>query len=64
MPKWWVVVREPAEAESRVKMTGSLTFGRHPQSDCVLADPTVSAQHAQIVEKGGDFYILDLGSGN
>ena len=64
MPKWWVVVKEPAEAERRVELTESLTFGRHPQSGCVLADPTVSAEHAQIVERGGKSCILDLGSGN
>ena len=64
MAKWWVVVKEPAEAERRVELTGSLTFGRHPQTDCVLKDPTVSAHHAQIVERDGEPFILDLGSGN
>ncbi|MDQ2983619.1 MAG: FHA domain-containing protein [Actinomycetota bacterium] len=40
------------------------TIGRSPECDVFLDDVTVSRKHAELVKKGDDFYIEDLGSLN
>lgn len=41
-----------------------LVLGRNAESDIVLDDGAVSQQHAQLVPKGGQWQIVDLGSAN
>ena len=41
-----------------------LLLGRDPDCDIVLADPTVSRQHARLVFRGGGWVIQDLRSTN
>jgi phosphoserine phosphatase RsbU/P len=36
--------------------------GRKVDKDLVIADPRVSRDHAQIMQEGHDFYLVDLGS--
>ena len=36
--------------------------GRKVDKDLVIADPRVSRDHAQIMQEGRDFYLVDLGS--
>jgi len=36
--------------------------GRKVDKDLVIADPRVSRDHAQIMQEGRDFYLIDLGS--
>ena len=36
--------------------------GRKVDKDLVIADPRVSRDHAQIMQEGGDFFLVDLGS--
>lgn len=44
---------------------GSLLIGRGPQSDFVIADPSVSRQHALVrLDQGGTAWIEDAGSRN
>src|SRR5579875_2969778 len=38
------------------------TIGRLPDRDLVLNAPFVSRQHAEIVQRGDDFVLCDLGS--
>ena len=38
------------------------TVGRKVDKDLVIADPRVSRDHAQIMQEGQDFFLVDLGS--
>jgi len=38
------------------------TVGRKVDKDLVIADPRVSRDHAQILQEGLDFFVVDLGS--
>lgn len=42
----------------------SVTFGRSPEADLLVADPKVSRIHAEIKPWDGDFVIKDLHSRN
>lgn len=42
--------------------TTQVVFGREAQVDVDLSDPDISNIHAMIEERGGDYYICDLGS--
>jgi hypothetical protein len=42
----------------------TLTIGRLPESNIVLADPNVSRSHAEIRPRGTGFVLVDLGSTN
>ena len=42
----------------------SLTVGRMPESNIVLADPNVSRNHAEIRPKGTGYSVIDLDSTN
>ena len=41
-----------------------LTIGRDPACDCVIEDSTVSAQHARLVFRQGQWWVEDLRSTN
>ncbi len=53
--------RQPGEADFRLR--GLTVVGRH-QGEIVVDDPAVSARHFQIEERGGGFFVRDLGSSN
>ncbi|MHC5020421.1 MAG: Gfo/Idh/MocA family oxidoreductase [Planctomycetota bacterium] len=57
-------VRRQGEAgeERREFASESVSIGRHPDNDLVLAESTVSRQHARIELKNGRYHIIDLGS--
>ncbi|HLB61566.1 MAG TPA: FHA domain-containing protein [Actinomycetota bacterium] len=40
------------------------TAGRNPESDVFLDDVTVSRKHAEIVRRGQEFFVRDVGSLN
>jgi hypothetical protein len=42
----------------------TITVGRHPESNMVLADPNVSRNHAEIRPQGDRYVVVDLGSTN
>jgi FHA domain-containing protein len=44
--------------------SASVTIGRLPECDIVIADPGASRQHAQVRFDGGRFVLTDLGSTN
>jgi serine phosphatase RsbU (regulator of sigma subunit) len=39
-----------------------VTLGRRPDNDVVIAEPRVSRAHAQIEQRGSEYFIVDLGS--
>lgn len=43
---------------------GTTNIGRHPNSDIVLDDITVSRRHAQVVYADGAYVVRDVGSLN
>jgi hypothetical protein len=51
-------------AGSAFDVDGSLTIGRSPQMDIQIDDPFASGRHARIYERGGLFYLEDMGSTN
>lgn len=48
----------------RVELKNGLVFGRHPECEVALADPTVGRYATKIVEDAGAFYFEDMGSKN
>lgn len=42
----------------------AISIGRKIDNDIRLEDTTVSSHHAQLIRRGGDIYIKDLGSTN
>ena len=58
----WREPRTPVLALPRAR--SAVTIGRADDCDCVLADPTVSRQHARLRRVGGGWLLADLGSTN
>ncbi len=52
----------PEEADFRLR--GGVTVVGRQVGDLVVDDPSISARHFQIEERGGQFYLRDLGSSN
>jgi len=60
-----LVVKRGPNAGSRFLLDQPLTFaGRHPGSDIVLDDITVSRRHAEFRLENGEFRVVDVGSLN
>ena len=64
MVTWRALVRFPDGREQRIEIRPGLTMGRDPENACELSHLSVSAQHAQVVERNGRLYLRDLGSRN
>jgi S1-C subfamily serine protease len=66
MASVWVTVRAADGATWDVEVAGpTVTIGRHPDSDLVIADPKVSARHAELaVADDGTLTVRDVGSTN
>ena len=47
-----------------MRLDGSTTLGRAPECELRLDDTYVSQQHARIFDRGGTWYVEDLGSTN
>lgn len=61
-----VVVRgeHPHRGETFVLASTTVSMGRDPGNELVVADPFASATHARIVVRQGGYWIEDLGSKN
>src|SRR5262245_34719407 len=59
-----LVVYDGDRAVKRLPLAHKLLIGKGADCTLQLADVTVSRQHAQILEEGGQFLIEDLGSHN
>jgi len=42
----------------------ALRLGRSPDNDVILRDPATSGHHARVETRGGQFWVVDLGSTN
>jgi pSer/pThr/pTyr-binding forkhead associated (FHA) protein len=51
-------------AGSAFELNGSATIGRSPAVEIQIDDPFASGRHARIYERGGLFYVEDMGSTN
>lgn len=54
----------PFEGRSFVLRRGRTLVGRRPNNDIVLAEPSVSAQHAWIIDEGGRYRVINALSTN
>jgi pSer/pThr/pTyr-binding forkhead associated (FHA) protein len=60
-----LVVKRGPNAGSRFTLGDNVTtIGRHPDSDIVLDDVTVSRRHAEVTSADGHFTVTDAGSLN
>ncbi len=63
-----LVVLVPGESGlprgARIPLAGRLVVGRSPESGIPLGDPSVSARHAELEERRGQWFVRDLGSTN
>ncbi|WP_052546705.1 FHA domain-containing protein [Enhygromyxa salina] len=60
-----LVVKDGPNAASQFRISNELSsIGRHPDSDLLLDDGTVSRRHAEIRLEGSEFEIIDVGSLN
>lgn len=51
-------------ARRTIPLEGTVTVGREPGCDVLLASPTVSRRHAVLAPDGEGWLLRDLGSGN
>ena len=54
--------KAPEEADFRLR--GGVTVVGRQEGDILIEDPSVSSRHFQVEERGGQFFIRDLGSSN
>jgi hypothetical protein len=52
----------PDNSEREFKLSGSVSIGRAADNQVCLPDETVSRYHAVVEERGGHFFLSDLGS--
>jgi pSer/pThr/pTyr-binding forkhead associated (FHA) protein len=52
------------KAGDAFELNGSVTIGRSPQTDIQINDTFASGRHARIYDRGGLFYVEDMGSTN
>jgi sigma-B regulation protein RsbU (phosphoserine phosphatase) len=57
-----LVFVQGSEQKNIVLNRTPFTVGRKIDKDLVIADPRVSRDHAHIMQEGGDFFLVDLGS--
>ena len=60
-----LIVRNGPQAGDTLTLDGDLTrLGRHPDSEIMLEDITVSRRHAEIARGDGGYVVRDVGSLN
>jgi sigma-B regulation protein RsbU (phosphoserine phosphatase) len=57
-----LVFVQGSEQKSIILNRTPFSVGRKVDKDLVIADPRVSRDHAQIMQEGQDFFLVDLGS--
>ncbi len=64
MSQFEIEIREPGKEPRRLPLRAGLGIGRHPDNDCPIDDPKVSAFHARFDAEGDGFVLVDVGSSN
>lgn len=60
-----LIIQEPSQAARTAPLTAGLTtIGRETDNTIVIPNPTVSRHHARIEQRGGEYWLIDLGSIN
>jgi pSer/pThr/pTyr-binding forkhead associated (FHA) protein len=59
-----LMVTSDAQKPHSARLDGSTTIGRSVECELRLDDTYVSQQHARIFDRGGNWYVEDLGSTN
>ncbi len=59
-----VVIISGDDAGATYPIKDSITFGRAESNTVVLRDAKVSRQHAKIIQKGGEYILMDMNSSN
>ena len=58
-----VLLRIEGEKQQAIPLAAfPFTIGRRAEKNLVITDPMASRDHAEIVQMGGEYYLLDLGS--
>jgi sigma-B regulation protein RsbU (phosphoserine phosphatase) len=58
-----VLLRVEGEKQQAIPLVAfPFTIGRRAEKNLVITDPMASRDHAEIVQMGGEYYLLDLGS--
>ena len=58
-----VLLRIEGEKQQAIPLVAfPFTIGRRAEKNLVITDPMASRDHAEIVQMGGEYYLLDLGS--
>ncbi|HJW99440.1 MAG TPA: SpoIIE family protein phosphatase [Terriglobales bacterium] len=58
-----VLLRVEGDKQQAIPLvTFPFTIGRRAEKHLVISDPMASRDHAEIVQMGGEYYLLDLGS--
>lgn len=58
-----VLLRVEGDKQQAIPLvTFPFTIGRRAEKHMVITDPMASRDHAEIVQMGGEYYLLDLGS--
>jgi pSer/pThr/pTyr-binding forkhead associated (FHA) protein len=59
-----ITLEQGADSKSWQFRTSEITFGRDPTCDCLLEEATVSARHARLYFRQGQWWVEDLQSTN
>lgn len=59
-----VIASGPDSGHSYRVSGPAIRIGRAPDNDLVLRDPATSGHHARVERRGGQFFVVDLGSTN
>src|SRR5215813_15670996 len=58
-----VLLRVEGDKQQAIPLVNfPFTIGRRAEKHMVITDPMASRDHAEIVQMGGEYYLLDLGS--
>jgi len=62
----WLIAERGGGLEQgeRFDLIGGLSIGRSRDADVQIEDPNISRRHAEIVQEGSAFWLVDLGSTN
>lgn len=63
-PSLTIFYQTESEVKSNPFNTTEITIGRDPACDCILNDSTVSATHARLYYRQGQWWVEDLRSTN